>query len=92
MIKKIIQKRSVEVIEKYCDVCKNKSEKLKRCCMCNIDLCFACISQEVNDGGDYSDYYCNNCWDNGKLFRDKIKVYETEIDLLQTSWLKICQK
>jgi hypothetical protein len=80
MIKRETETREYIIKETYyCDDCKSIIERegtnvypiVYQCLMCNKELCKFCKID-----GDYygsaREYFCENCWDNGKEFREQI--------------------
>lgn len=89
MTKKVI-KETVEKIERYCDDCGSPAGHY--CCLCGKDLCGhfqnKCAIQKEDDGGDYPDYCCKECWKIGETYRSKIDELNAEIWRLEEEWEK----
>lgn len=73
--------RKVKITEYYCDECgEEASDSFGNpyiCKICYKNFCNKHIVRDDRHWGDYPDKYCQNCWDIGKKYMDKIK----EIDL-----------
>ena len=86
-----------EVIEKtyFCDICKEKMSKFRKCSICKRDICMIHATYEYGEGDSY-EVYCLNCWNIGKPFRRKIKEedersYKVQEDLAE-EWRKAALK
>ena len=85
---------TAEVIKKmyFCDICDTKTDKQRKCIMCQRDLCGKCLTYNWGDG-DYYETYCKECWDTGKPFRQQI-IEEDEksgkiIENLHKEWKRL---
>ena len=71
-----------------CDFCGVESwHRVKGCSMCKRDICSQCAiftdSECLKEGsfwGDYPDYYCEQCWEIGKPFIEKIHNIRNEAE------------
>lgn len=73
-----------------CDNCGATSKSggsYHKCSMCGKLFCRNCmvvfdwaILKEGEFSGDYPDYMCKNCWENGKNYREKIIDIRAEAD------------
>lgn len=75
----------------YCDLCGEELTHKAHCVICKRDLCPNCVGYELDDGSDYSDYWCKDCWKIGAPYREKIKLLENEIEQLYCDWEKSCK-
>ena len=89
-----------------CDTCGKRltdtsHRAMKRCHICRNEVCSDCAifttSECLINGsfdGDYPDYYCPKCWNDGAEIRTQIlksrEVQEDEEDKLWEQWHKLC--
>jgi hypothetical protein len=92
MIKEIKVMKEYTERQKFCDCCNEViTYNLRKCVICNKDLCPKCVEHEENDGGDYYDYYCKNCWTIGEHYRERIEHLEDKIEELSKEWHSKCK-
>jgi hypothetical protein len=98
MIKETKKLKTQLVTEKhrYCDDCGEKINESVyhsriHCNICKKDLCSKCIGHKENDGSDYTDYFCKDCWSTGEPYRKKIQEHEDAIDKLNEEWESKCR-
>jgi len=98
MIKEVkeLQTNEVTVKRTFCDDCGTEINLViyryssTKCNICGKDLCGVCVANEESEG-DYTDVYCNNCWNViGEPYRKKISELENEIDQLHEEWYNKC--
>lgn len=85
-MKKIV-KHSELRYQIICDVCKD-SLSSKSCYICGKDICSICailldIDSDLYHPSFLSDYpsrICQNCWEEGKKYRDSIQEVRNEAD------------
>jgi len=78
------------MVHRFCDICGDKVQTIKRCEICSKDLCSSCVGHVHEDWSDYYDYYCKRCWEIGQEFRDLIAIHESEIEGLHQEWINKC--
>lgn len=86
-----------EVIKEtyFCDICKEKMTKFRKCAICKRDICMMHARCDYGEGDSY-DVYCIDCWNIGKSFRQKMEE-ESErsykvIENLDKEWRKAALK
>jgi len=71
---------TIKVVVYNCDVCGKTLDRVNRCHICEKDLCYCCTTYDDRDCGDYPTKYCDQCWDIGKPYREKMATIENESD------------
>ena len=82
-----------------CDCCGKEIESFTdyTCYICKKTICPECIGHREMWFDDYSEVYCEHCWEIGKpyfnkieLLQEKILILYDEICELETEWRSEC--
>lgn len=73
-----------------CDLCKKGYRHGSVCSICGRDICTNCTKFDPRDMGDYPSKYCNECFDIGEKYLERISVeeekHETVIATIEEEW------
>lgn len=82
-----------EEIIKYvyrCDLCENETIHHRTCSICGRDICPACTRFDPRDRGDYSEKYCDICFNIGGKYLEQMskeeEKYDAIIENLEQEW------
>ena len=77
-----------------CDCCGKEIESFTdyTCYICNKTICPECVGHMEMCFDDYSEVYCEHCWEIGEKYRIEIEKHQEAIDKLQCDWDNECKK
>lgn len=82
------------VYVEYCDWCEKTAINggAYRCSICRRKACpdhnKGFVIDEDMMNSDFPDYYCHECWEAGKIFREAIASLKETIEILREDWYK----
>ncbi len=97
------EKTVIKTIYEYsCDICNDiictneyshVNNSTVKCLFCDRDVCDKCkLIRPEDERSDYPSFYCTECWERGKSFRDDIDYMEGKIDIIMAEWERQCKK
>ena len=99
-----VQEHQVTITNYICDTCGKVLTdtawgRMKKCHICKGDVCRDCAiitdHWSLENGsfmGDYPDYYCKRCWNDGGNIRKKILACREREGVLWKQWHNLTQE